>query len=83
MTINVHDQIRKFLIEKAFGGNVDTVLNNDTPLISSRLVDSIVALKLVNYLEETFAIEFEAHEVVQENLETINTIAAFVQSKMK
>ena len=58
-------------------------LADDANLISTRLMDSIVALKLVNYLEETFKIEFEAHEVVQENLDSINIIVSFVQSKMK
>lgn len=58
-------------------------LADDANLISTRLMDSIVALKLVNYLEETFNVEFEAHEVVQENLDSINIIVSFVQSKMK
>jgi len=59
------------------------ILADDAKLISTRLMDSIVALKLVNYLEESFKIEFEAHEVVQENLDSIDIIVSFVQSKMK
>ena len=75
--------IRTFIIENIYGGKETPELQNDTPLISSRLMDSIVALKLVSYLESAFGIEFEAHEVVQENLETINIIACFVQQKLK
>lgn len=58
-------------------------VKDDTKLISTRIVDSIVALRLVSHLEEKFHIEFEAHEVNQDNLESIDRIAQFVQSKMK
>lgn len=75
--------VRSFLIENLYNGQETAELTNDTPLITSRLMDSIVALKLVNYLEENFSIEFEAHEVDQDNLNTIAIISAFVQSKMK
>jgi acyl carrier protein len=56
---------------------------NDTKLISTRMVDSIIALRLVSHLEEKFNVEFEAHEVTQENLDTIDAIARFVESKRK
>lgn len=75
--------VRQFVIEHLYNGQETAELGNDTPLISSRLMDSIVALKMVNYLEEKFSIEFEAHEVDQDNLDTIAIISAFVQSKMK
>jgi acyl carrier protein len=75
--------IREFLASQlGSDANVDQ-LTDFAPLISSRIVDSIIALKLVNHLEEKFHIEFEAHEVDQDNLDTIDSIAAFVQSKLK
>lgn len=83
MNTDIQSEVRRFLIENIYGGNDNGELKGDTPLISSRLMDSIVALKLVSHLEEKFGIEFEAHEVDQENLETIDTIVAFVQSKQK
>jgi acyl carrier protein len=77
----IKQTIRQFLAENLQGA--DGVIADDTSLISSRLMDSIVALKLVSFLEEKFSIEFEAHEVDQDNLETIDTIARFVSSKLK
>lgn len=79
----IHDHIRAFIVQNALGGKDSNELQNDTPLISSRMMDSIVALKLVSDLEARFNIEFEAHEVTQENLNTINSLASFVESKMK
>jgi len=80
---DIKQTIRRFLAENVLGGNESAAISDDTELIESRLIDSIVALKLVNHLEETYKIEFEAHEVDQENLSSINVITAFVQTKMK
>lgn len=82
-TDDIKSNVRAFLAENIFGGTVPDTLTDDSELVSSRIMDSIVALKLVNHLETAFGIEFEAHEVDMENLNSINIIAAFVQSKMK
>jgi acyl carrier protein len=83
MQAEVKQSIREFLIQNIFGGIDNGQLKDDTTLITSRLMDSIVALKLVSHLEEKFGLEFEAHEVDQDNLDTIAIIVAFVQKKMK
>lgn len=79
----IRDAIRAFIIENVFQGKESADLKDDTKLISTRMMDSIVALKLVSHLEEKFGIEFEAHEVDQDNLESINMMTTFVQSKLK
>jgi acyl carrier protein len=79
----IRSAIRTFLIDNIFEGKDNGQLKDDTTLISSRIMDSIVALKLVSHLEEKFGIELEAHEVDQENLDTINKITDFVASKGK
>jgi acyl carrier protein len=56
-------------------------LQPDTPLLSSRLIDSISALLLVEFLEKEYKIEFKPHEVNHDNLDSLDLIAAFVESK--
>lgn len=80
---DIKKAIREFLAEQLGSDAKIHELTDFAPLISSRIIDSIIALKLVNHLEDKFHIEFEAHEVDQDNLDTIDSIAAFVQSKMK
>lgn len=79
----IQEAVRAFITENIFNGKDSAELTEETPLISSRLMDSIVALKLVSHLEEKFNIEFEAHEVDQDNLDSIKLIVAFVESKLK
>lgn len=77
----IKSEIRNFLTANlSISGDS---LKDDTKLISTRMVDSIIALRLVSHLEEKFNVEFEAHEVNQDNLESIERIAQFVQSKQK
>jgi acyl carrier protein len=75
-------KVREFIIANIFGGTDNPELKDDTSLISSRIMDSIVALKLVTYLETTYGIEFDAHEVSQDNLDTIQRISDFVVAKI-
>lgn len=79
---SISETIRNFLVANAFGGKENPDLQNNTSLISSRIIDSIIALKMVTYLENTYKIEFEAHEVTQENLDSIDRITAFVMAKL-
>jgi len=67
-------------IQEEFSNDQGEITPN-TPLLSSGIIDSISALELVEYLETTFEFEFQAHEVDQENLDTVERIEAFVLSK--
>ena len=76
---DMKETIRNFIQSDIANDNES--ISYDTPLMSSGIIDSITALQLVSFLEDTFKIEFQPHEVDQENLETIYTIAKFVASK--
>lgn len=73
--------MRDFVVQKLFRGEAPADFTNDTPLISSRLLDSIVVLSLVAHLESSLKVEIEAHEVSADNLDTINKTADFLSQK--
>lgn len=79
-TDTIKEEIKKYILETIVQSDTATI-ENDTPLISGGVIDSISTLKLVNFLEEKYAIEFQPHDVDRENLDTIDLIAAFVLSK--
>ncbi len=76
---------REILIEyitKEFLNEEDAAgFTTESPLVSSRILDSISTLELVDYIEKTFDIEFSHHEVDQDNLDSIEKIIDFVKSK--
>lgn len=77
----VRETVRKYLLEELVPVEDSSQLLDTTPLISQRLLDSIMVLKLVTFLEESFGIEFEAHEMTADHLDTIIKIAETITMK--
>jgi acyl carrier protein len=77
----VIDRVRAFVLREFLPGEDASELKNDTPLMTSGILDSIATLKMVTFLESEFDISVEAHEVDAENLNTLALIGALVASK--
>ena len=56
-------------------------LTNNTPLISSGIIDSISILQLVDLIEKEFNIEFEAHEIDRDQFDSIDLINGLITAK--
>lgn len=78
---HIKAQLRDYLLNELNLPLQPEELQDDTMLVSDRIMDSISSLMLVEYLEKTFNISFEPHEVTAENLDSINIIEAFVNHK--
>ena len=59
------------------------LLNSDTPLLTSGIIDSIGILGLINFIETRFGIEFMPRELDRDRLETIDRICTAVRGKLK
>jgi acyl carrier protein len=57
------------------------VLSLEDSLIEKGLIDSTGVLELVTFIQETFQIRVEDHEIVPANLDSIGKIATFVRLK--
>ncbi len=56
-------------------------IEDDTPLFSSSLMDSFGMIDLVTFIEEEAKVKFGALDMHLDNLDTVNQILAFVDSK--
>jgi acyl carrier protein len=74
--------VREYIIREFLPDEDPAELTDSVPLITGGILDSLVTLKLVTFLEETYGIRFEAYEVTVDNLDTIAEIARFVSSKL-
>ena len=45
------------------------------------IIDSTGILELVSFIQDTFHVRIEDHEMVPENLDSVNKIVAFVTQK--
>lgn len=81
MSDDVKQKIKDFIMAQFLPGEDPSELTDDTPLISGGILDSIATLQLVMFIEETYRISFEPHEVDKENLDNLNLMARLLQSK--
>ncbi len=73
--------VKEFILEEFLPGEDPEELTEETQLFSTGVLDSLASLKLVEFLEEQFGIDVGAQDVVADNLDTLLSIANFVQSK--
>lgn len=79
-TVAVGYKVEKFILEQ-FIFEDDRKIGPDDSLMETGTIDSTGILELVLFLEETFSITVEDEDLVPDNLDSINKIAAFVERK--
>lgn len=81
MSDKVTDQVADFIKDNfLFREDLDGLSGSDS-LLELGIIDSTGVLELVAFLEEGFDLEVGDAEIVPENLDSINAIAAFVTRK--
>jgi acyl carrier protein len=73
-------RIRAFL-ETNFYIADKSLLVDDASLLDRGIVDSTGILEIVAFLESDFGIKVEDHELVPDNLDSIDRLVAFVATK--
>ena len=73
--------VKKYIMEEFLPGEDPVELTESTPLITGGILDSISTVKLVTFLEERFGVNFQAHELSTEFLDTLDKISNTVSSK--
>jgi acyl carrier protein len=74
-------RIRDFVVDTFLLGDDDGFADDDS-LIEGGIVDSTGVMELVSFLEETYGIAIDDHELVAANLDSITRLRAFVEGKV-
>ena len=75
--------VKEYIMSEFLPGEEPETLRDDTPLITSGILDSIQIMKLVVFLEEAHGLEFQAHEITTDQIDTLDGIVRIVQGKVK
>ncbi len=78
----IRTAVKEFILEKFLPGEDPDSLTDDTPLISGGILDSISTVTLVAFLEDRFGVQFQAHEMSADYLDSPETIANTVEEKL-
>jgi acyl carrier protein len=80
MSEDVKTEITKFIREEVLWDEGSAELSPDTSLLNG-VLDSFGLRSLLSFLDEQFGVSVSNSELVPENFNSIETIAAFVETK--
>ena len=78
----IKEQVRSFIIENFLFGSGGESLQEKDSLMDKGIIDSTGVLELVSFLEDNYSIEVEDEELIPDNLDSIESIARFVERKL-
>jgi acyl carrier protein len=77
----LRDTIREFIVLHYLPGESPDNLRNDTPLLSSGILDSLGTLGLVSFISEKFGVELDVYDTSIEHFDRIEDIAQSIERK--
>jgi len=75
--------IKDYISKEVVTGSNRPVIDDETKLIESGILDSLSVLQVVMYIEDKFGIQAGPEEIVAENFETVSAMSRYVLSKEK
>lgn len=79
--MNVVEKIRSYILENYLFTDDESALGNDDSFLSGGILDSTGMLEVIYFIEDEFQVKVEDNEMIPENLDSVNRIAAFVGRK--
>jgi acyl carrier protein len=73
--------VKAYILEQFLRDANPDDLTPETPLIAGGILDSLATVRLAAFLEERFKIELQAYDINEDNLGSLDQIAALVRSK--
>jgi acyl carrier protein len=88
MTDNAETQpiepgIREFIATRLLYSSDGFKYPDNAPLLKEGIIDSLGVVELVEFVQTTFGIKVEQHEVRPDNFDSVEKLAAFVRRKQK
>ena len=77
---NITSELREFITENFLFGQ-DIALADDESFLEQGIIDSTGVLELVTFIEDKYQITVDDSELVPDNLDSIQRLVRFVQSK--
>jgi acyl carrier protein len=77
----MQQQIRSFILSSFLFTDDESKLKNNDSLLEQGIMDSTGVLELVAFLESQFGIKVADDELLPENLDSVDQIAAFIVRK--
>ncbi len=78
---NISRSVREFIVDNFLLGEEDDDFTNNRSFLESGVIDSMGILELITFVEDTYEMDIADDELVPENLDSVNRVTKFIQSK--
>lgn len=78
---DIKAKVRAYIVDNFIMGSAGTQLKDSDSFMERHVIDSTGFLELVTFLEEAYGFVVDDEEMVPENLDSLDNIAAYVQRK--
>jgi acyl carrier protein len=79
--MQIRDAVREYILKNYLFTTDASALRDDVSLMQTGVIDSTGVLELIMFLQEQFGIQVADEEMLPENLDSVQAIAAFVARK--
>lgn len=79
--MSIEKRIRSYILENYLFTDKDDDLGNGASFLEEGIIDSTGIIELISFLQKEFSIEVSDHEMIPENLDSIDNIVRYVASK--
>jgi acyl carrier protein len=77
----IAEAVRAYIVDNYLLGAASEDLADDTSFLARGILDSTGILELVAFLEERFDLKIPDEDLLPENLDSLNAIAAYVERR--
>ena len=79
--MEIREEIREYIIYNSLNGFSDGDLDYDDSFLEKGIIDSTGVLELISFVEDKYCINVEDEELIPDNFDSVNRLAAYITSK--
>lgn len=79
--MSIEEQIRDYVLENYLFTDDQSALNSDESFLEKGILDSTGILEVIYFIEDEFNVKVKDEEMIPENLDSVNRIAAYIGKK--
>ncbi|MFO1431870.1 MAG: acyl carrier protein [Candidatus Competibacteraceae bacterium] len=79
--MSIKQTVRRYILENLLFTDDESILQDDDSFLAMGIIDSLNALEIAYFIEESFGFKVSEDEMLPENLDSINRLVAFIECK--
>jgi acyl carrier protein len=78
----IKSTLKGFILENFLPDEDPEALEDDTPLITGGILDSIATIKFASFVDERYGVDLAPHEMSADYIDTVSDMASLIDSKL-